>query len=401
MAARLTDKLVRTLEPPPSTGGRGNNRITYDTNVPGFGVRITSAGAVSFVLNYRRKADGLERRYTIGAFPNWSVGAARDEARRLKRDIDGGGDPVGRLKTERGAPTVAELCARFEAEHLPKLRPATARMYRGIIKADIVPVLGKTKVAAVEYADIERLHTSLSKRAPYLANRALGTLSKMFALGILWGMCASNPVRGVQRNQEPKRKRYLSNDELARLTKVLAEYHNREAADALRLILLTGARKTEVLSATWDQFDLAAGAWTKPGAATKQKIEHHVPLSVPARQLLAQIRERNKPAKFVFPGPGPTGRRMNLKRDWGQICKVAGITGLRVHDLRHSFAAQAASAGIGLHVIGGLLGHSRPETTARYAHLFDDALRAATERVGALLSGKPAAEILPLKRGRR
>ena len=125
-------------------------------------------------------------------------------------------------------------------------------------------------------------------------------------------------------------------------------------------------------------------------------------MSVPARQLLVQIHERNKPAKFVFPGPGPTGRRMNLKRDWGQICKVAGITGLRVHDLRHSFAAQAASAGIGLHVIGGLLGHSRPETTARYAHLFDDALRAATERVGAILSGKPAAEILPLnKRGRR
>ena len=171
MAVRLTDKLVRTLEPPPLTNGRGNNRITYDTNVPGFGVRITSAGAVSFVLNYRRKADGLERRYTIGAFPNWSVGAARDEARRLKREIDSGGDPVGKLKTERGAPTVADLCARFEAEHLPKLRPATARMYRGIIKADIAPALGKMKVAAVEYVDIDRLHTGLSKRAPYLANR--------------------------------------------------------------------------------------------------------------------------------------------------------------------------------------------------------------------------------------
>ena len=121
-------------------------------------------------------------------------------------------------------------------------------------------------------------------------------------------MCASNPVRGVQRNQEPKRKRYLSNDELARLTKVLAEYHNREAADALRLILLTGARKTEVLSATWDQFDLAAGAWTKPGAATKQKIEHHVPLSVPARQLLAQICvSATSPQNSFSPAPAPRG----------------------------------------------------------------------------------------------
>jgi integrase len=402
MAARLTDKLVRALEPPPSTQGRGNNRITYDTNVPGFGARITSAGAVSFVLNYRRKADGLERRYTIGAFPNWSVGAARDEARRLKREIDGGGDPVGKLKMERGAPTVAELCVRFEAEHFPKLRPATARMYRGIIKADIVPALGKTKVAAVEYADIDRLHASLSKRAPYLANRALALLSKAFALAVLWGMRASSPVRGVQRNQEPKRKRYLSGDELARLTKVLAEYQNREAADALRLILLTGARKSEALSATWDQLDLAAGTWTKPGATTKQKTEHHVPLSAPARQLLAQIRERNKSAKFVFPGPGPTGHRTNLKRDWAQICKAAGITGLRVHDLRHSFAAQLASAGIGLHLIGGLLGHSTPQTSHRYAHLLDGALRSATERVGAIITGEQSAEVVPLtKRGWR
>jgi integrase len=206
----------------------------------------------------------------------------------------------------------------------------------------------------------------------------------------------------VQRNQEIKRKRYLSSDELARLTKALVEYHNREAADAFRLILLTGARKSEVLSATWGQFDFGAGTWTKPGATTKQKTDHCLPLSAPARQLLAQIRERNKSAKFVFPGPGPTGHRTNLKRDWAQTCQAAGIVGLRVHDLRHSYAAQLASAGVGLHVIGGLLGHSRAETTHRYSHLFDDTLRAATERVAAIITGAQPAEIVPLnKRGRR
>jgi integrase len=398
MSTRLTDKLVRALKPPPETNGRGNNRITYDSHCAGFGARITSAGAVSFILNYRRKADGLERRYTIGAFPNWSVGTARDEARRLKREIDGGGDPVGKLKTERGAPTIADLCARFEAEHFPRLRPATARMYRGILKADVLPILGKTKVAAVEYADIDRLHANLSKRAPYLANRALALLSKMFALAILWGVRTNSPVRGVQRNQETKRKRYLSGDELVRLTKALAEYHNKEAADALRLIMLSGARKGEVLSATWDQFDLTAGTWTKPGATTKQKTEHYVPLNGPARQLLTQ---RPRDTRFVFPGPGPTGYRTHLKRDWALVCKAAGITGLRIHDLRHSFASQLASAGIGLHVIGGLLGHSRPETTHRYAHLFDDALRAATEAVGAVIIGSPAADVVPLKGQRR
>jgi integrase len=123
-------------------------------------------------------------------------------------------------------------------------------------------------------------------------------------------------------------------------------------------------------------------------------------MSAPARQLLTQIRERNRSAKFVFPGPGPSGHRTNLKRDWWRICREAGIVGLRVHDLRHSFAAQLASAGVGLHVIGGLLGHTQPQTTSRYAHLFDDTLRAATERVGAIIAGKAPADVLPLKRGR-
>ena len=366
------------------------------------GHEFTSAGAVSFVLNYRRKADGLERRFTIGTFPAWSATAAREEAKRLKREVDGGGDPVGKFKAEREAPTVASLCLRFEAEHLPRLRPSTAQMYRGLIKNEVVPTLGRTKVAAVEFTDIDRLHRNLSRRAPYLANRLLALLSKMFSLAVLWNMRTASPIRGVQRNQEIKRKRYLSGDELARLSKALAEHHNREAADALRLILLTGARKSEVLSATWSQFDFGVGTWTKPGATTKQKTDHCVPISAPARQLLTQVRERNKSAKFVFPGPGPTGHRTNLKRDWAQICKAAGIVGLRVHDLRHSYAAQLASAGIGLHVIGGLLGHSRAETTHRYSHLFDDTLRAATERVGAIITGKSPAEIVPLdRRGRR
>ena len=171
MAERITDKLVRALQPPPATNGRGNNRITYDDNVPGFGARITSAGTVSFVLNYRRKGDGLERRFTIGTFPAWSVTAAREEAKRLKREVDGGGDPIGKFRAEREAPTVAGLCARFEAEHLPRLRPATAQMYRGLIRNEIVPALGRMKVAAVEFADIDRLHRAVSQRAPYLVAR--------------------------------------------------------------------------------------------------------------------------------------------------------------------------------------------------------------------------------------
>ena len=303
MAERLTDKTVKSL-PAPARG----NVIAYDSEVKGFGARITAAGAVSFVLNYRRKADGRERRTTIGAFPAWGVAAARQRAAELRRTVDNGGDPVGELAAERGAPTVADLCKRFEAEHLPKLRPSTQSMYRAMAKNEIVPTLGTMKVATVQYEHIDRLLSRISKRAPYLANRVLALLSKAFALAIKWGWRADNPVRGVERNQEKLRKRYLSPDELARLTKALAEYHNQQAADVFRLLLLTGARKGEVLSATWGQFDQSKGTWTKPGATTKQKTEHEVPLSAPARQLLAGIRKHDETGKYVFPGPGPRGR---------------------------------------------------------------------------------------------
>jgi integrase len=396
MGERLTDLIVRRL-PAPARG----NKITYDAAVSGFGARITAAGTRAFVFNYRRKADGMERRYTIGQFPAWSVAAARQRAAELRRAVDSGGDPLGELAAERGAPTIADLCARFEAEHFPKLRPSTQRMYRVIMSNEIPPAIGTMKVAAVEYEHIDRLHSKISRRAPYMANQVLAALSKMFSLAILWKMRKDNPVRGVQRNQEVKRQRYLSGDELTRLTKALNEHHNQDAANVFRLLLLTGARVNEALSAEWRQFDLGAGMWIKPGAATKQKTEHRAPLSGPARQLLVSIRDRGQSDVFVFPAPGGRTYRHRPRRDWAQICRAAGISGLRIHDLRHSFAFQLASAGVNLHTIGALLGHSQPQTTHRYAHLFDDPLREATERVGAIITGEPTAEIVPLKGARR
>jgi integrase len=381
MSERISDKVVRAL-PAPAAG----NRVIYDDLVKGFGVRITAGNAIAFVLNYRVKATAQERRYTIGSFPDWSVAAAREKAKELKRHIDSGGDPLGELKTSRDAPTVADLCDRFEAEHLDKLRQHTQSGYRNILKREIVPALGKLKVAAVDFEDVDRLHRRISKRAPYHANRILAVLSKMFALAIKWRLRPDNPCKHVERNKEHARKRYLTPDELGRLTMALAEYRDQQAANIFRLLLLTGARRGEVLSARWEQFDLAQGAWTKPAAATKQKVEHTIPLSAPARQLLAGLpRADGEPWLF----PGRVGKhRVNVDRSWGPICKAAGITGLRIHDLRHSHASALAGAGFSLPTIGALLGHSQPQTTARYAHLYDDPLRKATERAGAILSPK-------------
>jgi integrase len=253
-----------------------------------------------------------------------------------------------------------------------------------IINNELVPALGKLKVAAVDFEHVERLHRKIAHHAPILANRTLAVLSKMFALAIKWRLRPDNPCKGVERKREEPRRRYLGDkpDELARLTKALAEHPDQQVANIFRLLLLTGARRGEVLSATWEQFDLQKGLWSKPATSTKQKEPHQIPLSAPARQLVASL---PNDSELLFPGRGGQ-RRTNLDHSWSQICKAAGIRGLRIHDLRHSYASTLVSRGFSLPVIGALLGHSQPQTTARYAHLFHDSLREATERAGAILA---------------
>ena len=393
MAQRLTDRSVKGL-PLPVRG----NRIFYDDVVSGFGCRVTAAGARAFVLNYRRRGDGLERRYTIGAWPDWSVAGARDEAKRLKRDVSGGVDPLGDLRSERAAATMRDLCDRFIEDYLPRKRPSTQKSYRQQITAEIIPILGRLKAANVTFADVDGLHRKISQRAPYRANRTLALLSRMFTMAIKWQMRTDNPCKGVERNQEVKRKRYLSGDELARLVAALGKLKDRQSADIIRLLVLTGARRGEVLQARWRDFDLESGMWSKPGATTKQKSEHQVPLSGAARQLLLDIRQRTaEPADWAFPAADGSHRR-DVKDAWARLCHEANITGARLHDLRHTYASLLVSAGLSLPIVGALLGHTQPSTTQRYAHLTHDPLRAATERVGELvMRAKKPAQVVPIR----
>lgn len=384
MAQHLTDALVKAL-PSPAAG----NRITYDDAVKGFGVRVTAAGARSYVLNYRTRA-GRERRFTIGAWPDWKTAAARTEAAELKKRVDRGEDPMAEAEADRAAKTMADLDRRFRDEHLPKKRASTVRMCETLLDKDILPALRTRKVASVTFADVDDLHRKMTKRgAPYQANRAVAVLSKMFALSIKWGWRSDNPAKGIERNQETKRRRYLSAEELARLTESLAKHADKQAADIIRLLLLTGARRGEVQGMKWADLDLVAGVWTKPGATTKQKTEHRVPISEAARLLLNGLRETvDDEAEYVFPGRGGIGHRVEIKGDWAALCKAAKISGARMHDLRHTYASVLASAGLSLPVIGALLGHTQPATTARYAHLFDDPLRAATERAATIIGAR-------------
>jgi integrase len=426
MAERLTDTMVKEMVPP-DTG----NQITYDKDVKGFGVRITKAGARAFILNYR--AAGRERRITIGSYPDWKTTDARDRAKTLKREVDNGGDPMGDRHEDRAAPTISDLADRFVDEHLPKRRPKTVTDYKSILRMYVRPQLGTMRVADLRHSDVEKLHRLIAKTAPYRANRTVAVLSKMLSLAVKWEMRGDNPVRGIERAPEDKRERFLSPAEIGRLADALSGHKEKTSVNAIRLLMLTGARKGETLAAKWTEFDLAAGVWLKPSAHTKTKKIHRVPLSAPTLLLLGEMRaeadkeiERGCKAEYLFPGVKADEHLTEIKRVWASLCRSAGLavqvtkltpggkpvkdakrnpvlvwqSTVRLHDLRHTYASILASSGLSLPIIGALLGHTQAATTQRYAHLMDDPLRAATERVGALVAMRRSdtAQVLSLKR---
>jgi integrase len=398
--ARLTDALVRRLEVP-ATG----NKITYDTAVKGFGARVTANGAKAFVLTYVVRGTGRQRRYTIGGCDRWTATDARAKAKELKALVDQGGDPLGAIEAEREAPDMGDLIARFREEHFPHIRKSSADDYERMLRNYVLRHFSEnTKVADVRYEDVDALHRRITKAGHlHRANRVVSLLSKMFNLAIRWGMRETNPCRGIERNREHGRRRYMTPDELARIVEAIAKFPDKNIADALRLLLLTGARRNEVLTMKWADVDLTAGTWSKPPASTKQNAPHSVPLSAPARALLAdRLGHRADGQPYVFPGNGSKKHLVNVWHAWVRLCRAAAVRDLRLHDLRHSYASQLVSAGHSLTLIGQLLGHSQLQTTARYAHLFDDPLRKATEQVGAIIAnaGKEAPKPTPLRRGR-
>lgn len=407
MGRRLTEQIIKKLKAPEE-----GNRIEWDGEISGFGARITASGALSFVLDYR--IFGRQRRYTVGRWPEWTATAARDEALALKKKIRENIDPLEEKNRDRSEPTLTDLKTEYLERYAAAYkRPSSVRDDRRMLEKIIVPKLGKMRIAAIGKRDIEKLHSSL-KKTPYQANRVLALLSKMFSLAIEWEYATTNPARKVPRFQEGKRERSLSVEEVQRFREALDSYGNEEArsesaekrntekrnaANALRLLMLTGSREGEVLKAEWEQFDLERGVWTKPAHFTKQKRTEHIPLSKPALKLLERMMLEN-PTGPLFPG-ADGGARVSLRRPWVQACKAAGLVDavsvkgkrrtitkyrptLRIHDLRHNFASHLASEGVSLQIVGKLLGHTQAATTMRYAHLQDEALRAATNRFGAI-----------------
>ena len=378
--------------------GDGKSRdARWDDAVSGLAVRIYPSGRRAFVLSYR--SAGAKRMLTLGGYGALTLDQARKKAQREKGRVLDGQDPLEQRQQARHAPTVRELARDYLDRHaLPHKRASSVRDDVAMIENDILPALGAKKVAAVRRRDIETLHQSKSA-TPYRANRMLALMSKMLNLAVKWDWRTDNPATGVQKFHEEKRKRWLSTEELFRLSEALDGHPNVRAANAVRMLMLTGARKSEVLRAEWSEIDFVRGVWTKPSAHTKQKQSEHLPLSAPALLLLSRMREIDPTGQHLFPGDRGDRPLRDVKKFWPVICQAACLTGARLHDLRHSYASHLVSSGLSLEIVGRLLGHTQAATTQRYSHLADDPLRAATERFGALVSGaskRQSAEVVEL-----
>ena len=391
--AKFTKTFIDSLKPAAEKGGD----CYWDMAMPGFGVRVTGKGTKSYLIQYR--IDGDSRRMTLGQHGRITLEDARREARKRLGEVAHGRDPARERQEKRSAPSMNELAKDYLERHaIPKKRPASVREDTSMIDNILLPKIASKKVNAVTRRDVDGITTSL-KDHPHRANRVRALLSKMFSLAVDWGWRADNPVVGVEFFRENPRERWLNDSELQRLSEALAAHPNQMNANAVRLLILTGARKSEVLSAEWPQFDLEKGLWTKSAHFTKQHRLHHVPLSLPVMRLLQDMSsDSRRHQRFLFPariqrksgektGPEDNDKPMqDIKHFWQQVRRSAGLNDVRLHDLRHTYASHLASDGVSLTVIGKLLGHTQMATTQRYAHLALGPQRDASDMYGEKLT---------------
>ena len=360
--------------------------VFWDRDLTGFGVRVYPSGGKVWIAQ-AREPEG-PKRITVGRHGVLNADQARQRSALIIARIKAGEEAVPLPLAARlnGSPTVADLAARYLEEHVAvRLKPRTQPRIRGMIANHILPALGKMPLEAVERSHVVDLHRTLSDR-PSSANRAVKILSHMYRLGAGWGLVPEgcNPCRSVEKYPERSRERFLTDAEFARLGRVLDETVESGAvsplaAAAIRLLMLTGCRKSEILTLRWTDVDLDAGEIHLGDAKSGPRAVQLPPTAVDILQALL----RRKDSPWVFPGRDSDGRFSGggLDHAWRTVRAAAGLKDVRMHDLRHSFASRALALGETLPVIGKLLGHSDIETTARYAHLAQDSIHETAERI--------------------
>jgi integrase len=402
---RITKRLVDSLKP------IGEDHFVWDDALIGFGVRVKSSGAMSYVVKYRAGSGrgAPTRRVTLGKVGKLTPDEARTLAKKTLGAVAHGHDPAARKAAERRASTLREVAEIYLAEHVDaKRKPKTATHYRSLLERIVLPELGSRKAEHIATSDLAKLHLKMRQR-PYQANRMLKVLGSLYAFAAKRKITplGFNPARGIEQYPEKGRERFLTAEELTRLgvavreaetrglpypvdeTKPKAKHAPKEAhrrtkigphaAAAVRLLVLTGARLREILHLKWAHVDLQRGLLLLPDSKTGKKA---IVLNAPTVDILANL---PRIGEYVIAGQAAgTDRdkpRSDLNRPWRAIAKRADLTGLRIHDLRHTHASVGAGLGLGLPIIGKLLGHTQPSTTARYAHLDADPLRRASDHI--------------------
>ncbi|MBK1793548.1 site-specific integrase [Devosia sp. WQ 349] len=407
---KLTRKNIEGLAP----------GVYYDTALKGFGLRISSAGG-SWFIEYRPGAGGrnvAKKRQSIGKLDRLSPEQARTLADQKLAQVTLGADPAAAVAAARAAEKFEVVAARYVKEHVrTKRKAATADYYDYVIRLHIASRLGNKSLAEIDRPTVAAMHSAVGRDAgTYIANRALAIVSAVYNWADPDGR---NPAKGVEKFPEEGRERYLTQEEIAALGRALREAettglpfevdpakpvskHSRKAenkfsiygvhvTNAVRLLMLTGCRVSEILELQWNEVDLQRGLLFLPDSKTGKKT---VVLSEAAMDVL---RSTPRIGKYVIAsdtaGEPDEKPRADLKRPWAAIRRRAGLNELRLHDLRHTFASVGAGAGLGLPVIGKLLGHSSAKTTARYAHVAVDASKRAADSIAATIDGALKGEL--------
>ena len=395
---KLTKKMIEVIEVAKT------RQTFFDDAQTGLALKVSPTGHKAFYFCFRvgKGRNAPKRQIQLGSFPAMTVEQARLKARQLAAQVVNGHDPVAELREEKEAVSMAEALRFFQEEHVSKLKNGTIISYTAIITNHLIPKLGRLRVKDVTYSDVARLHHEM-KDTPYLANRALGVVSVFFNWCERAGYRPrnTNPSLGITKYREHKRLDFMGEAELAAIGAALDRMEtawrgrqvagqpwpggqtacvNPQSAAIIKVLIFTGARKNEILSLKWSYLDLEKGLAHLPDSKTGFKV---LQLPVPALEVLNDLPQISE---FVFPAASACGHQVSLKDAWRDVLKQAGLTGWRVHDLRHSFASMMVNSGVSLPFVGKILGHAQTSTTARYAHVAENPARKAAEEAAAKIA---------------
>lgn len=368
--------------------------IVWDSIIPGFAIKVSPTGKRTYFMKYRTKS-GRQRKPNIGTHGAITCEQARQIAKTWAYQIATGQDPLSEREAVKASPTMEQFCRRvIDEDAKSRLKPRSIEEAERLIKNVIVPRIGSLKVSEIERARIAKLHNELRATKPQ-ANRVLSFLSKVFNLAERWGVRrdGTNPCRHIPRYPEKPRDRFLSEDEIRTLmaTVDLAPFAASPFALFVKLALLTGCRKSEILNLRWDEVDLASCVLKLADSKTGPRT---CILNDMAAELLRNAK-REEGQKYVIAGRSLDAPAVGVQKWWVRLRVAAGLPDVTIHGFRHTHASLAAATGQSLPQIGALLGHSDPDTTFRYAHHYDQPLRqssnAVSKRVSDILASTPKA----------